>query len=151
MIRHLERADYQQVYEILQRFAGDSGILALQNRDLYDYTYIKKILLQCETTGFSWVSVDNKKIQGFFLSLIVSDLWVPSTLFLREIAWYVLPEYRNTSAGARLYARYKRNAEYALQNGRISGYTITRLASSPPLDYEKSGFRFIEATYMIGD
>jgi hypothetical protein len=53
--------------------------------------------------------------------------------------------------GARLFAAYKKAAESVLESGRIMGFTISKLHNSPDFDYERRGFKFIEATYLIGD
>lgn len=149
-IRRLERADYEQVQELMKSFAKESGIQSLQQEE-YDYAHVREVLLRCEKGGLSFVGTDATSIQGCILSITVPDLWVPKTLFLREIAWYVRPEQRHTTLGARLFAAYKKAAESVLESGRIHGFTISKLAISPDFDYERRGFRFVEATYMIGE
>lgn len=149
-IRRLERADYDQVCALMKSFAEESGIQSLR-KEQYDYEHARQVLLRCEKGGISFVGEDYASIQGCILSITVPDLWLPQTLFLREIAWYVRPESRHTTLGARLFAAYKKAAESVLESGRIHGFTISKLASSPDFDYERRGFRFIEATYMIGE
>ena len=149
-IRRLERSDYNQVSELMTEFAKQSNLKSLIKED-YDYEHVHQVLLRCEKAGISFVGQNNDTIHGCILSIAMPDLWVPKTLFLREIAWYVRPEYRHTTLGARLFASYKEAAESVLESGRIMGFTISKLHNSPDFDYERRGFKFIEATYLIGD
>lgn len=149
-IRRLERADYYQVSELLKQFALEAGTQSLIKKE-YDYEHAYQVLLRCEKGGISFVGQDDGKIKGCILSIILPDLWVPQTLFLREIAWYVSNEYRNTTLGARLFTSYKNAAENLIQTGRIKGFTMSKLRNSPDFDYERRGFRYVESTYMIGE
>jgi len=84
------------------------------------------------------------------LSMRVPELWQPNIIRLRELAWYLKPEYRNTTLGARLFAAYCNKADEMLKSNKISGYTISKLHNSPDFDYERRNFKFIESTYMVG-
>ena len=148
MIRRLQRADYPSVYELLLEFSLSTGTDHTQRN--YDYEYIRQLLLRSEISGESFVAEINAEIQGTILSVCVPDLWQPRALWLREIAWYVRPNYRHTSIGARLFKEYKKAAEKRKELGQIQGFTISKLANSPDFKYEKQGFRFVESTYMIG-
>jgi len=149
-IRKINRFDYDQLCEFMIDFAVETGIKTF-NRESYDYEYAKNILLRCEKTGVSLVAEDQGKITGMILSLRVPEVWMPDIIRLRELAWWVRPEYRSTTTGARLFAEYKRQAQELLDDDKITGYTITKLGTSPDFDYERRGFKFVEATYMIGD
>lgn len=149
-IRRLQRSDYAQVCELMIEFAEFTGIGCLKQED-YDREYAKNVLLRCEHTGASFVAEDsNAQISGMILSMRVPELWIPDIVYLREIAWYVKPNHRNSTVGARLYSSYKKAGENLQKQGKIHGFTMTKLANSPDFDYEKGGFRFIEATYLQG-
>lgn len=150
MIRKINRFDYDTLCEFMIKFANESGI-KIYDRENYNYEYARNLLLRCEKTGICLVSEDQGKITGTILSMRVQDIWVPDVIRLRELAWWVQPEYRSTTVGARLFAEYRRQAQQMLDEKKITGYTITKLSTSPDFDYERRGFKFIEATYMIGD
>lgn len=149
MIRQINRFDYDKLCEFMIEFAGETGIETF-DRTTYDYAHAKNVLLRCEKTGVSLVSEVNGEIAGMILSMRVQEIWMPDVIRLRELAWWVSPEYRHTTAGARLFSEYKRQAQAMVDQGKITGYTITKLSTSPDFDYESRGFKFIEATYMIG-
>lgn len=149
-IRRLERSDYDQLIDLLIGFQQSCGVRAIE-QGTRDETHVKQVLLRCEKGGISFVGEDDQQIKGCILSLIVPDLWMPQTLFLREIAWYVNREYRGTSMGARLFHAYAKEAEKLVKSGRIRAFTMTKLANSPDFDYEKRGFQYIESQYMFGE
>ena len=148
MIRPLERTDYQRVYLLLQEFAQETGLGYLGETHYYDYQHIHQVLLRCERAGVSFVAQNGRQITGMFLSLTLPDLWIPTVRHLKELAWYVQPEFRGTSLGARLFFAYVKEAEKRLEMGHIQGYTMTKLSSSDNFDYERRGMRLIETTYL---
>ena len=147
MIRRLERADYNQVIELLKDFAWQTEFTKLK-REVYDYEHVKQVLLRCEKTGLSFVAQDDASITGCILSILVPDMWVPEIVRLRELAWFVLPEYRNQGLGDQLYMAYCQSAEQWRRQGRITGYTMSRLSTTPRKEYHN--FKLVEQTYMVG-
>ena len=149
-IAAISKVDYEDLCDLMTEFARSCGVSDL-NKDSYDREYAKNILLRCEKTGASFIArTGNGDAVGMILSMRVQELWQPNIIRLRELAWYVQPEYRNTTVGARLFAAYKQQAENMKEQGKITGYTMTKLHNSDNFDYEKRGFKFIEATYMVG-
>ena len=148
-IRGLQRGDYEQAFELMKEFAKFTGHPGFIGRE-YDFMPVKHILLRCHYSGASFVAVSGNKMVGILLSMATPDIWIPDIIRLRELAWFVTEEYRNSSVGARLYSLYKKQAENMMKEGKIHGFTMTKLANSPDFDYEKGGFKFMEATYLLG-
>jgi N-acetylglutamate synthase-like GNAT family acetyltransferase len=149
-IRRLERSDYTNLIYLLEQFQASCGIKSIE-QGTSNEEHVRQVLLRCEKGGLSYVGEVNGKIKGCILSIIVPDLWMPQTLFLREIAWFVDKDYRGTSMGARLFAAYKKEAELWQKSGRIRAFTMAKLHNSPNFDYEKRGFQYIESQYMSGE
>ena len=150
MITPISKVDYDDLCDMMTEFAKTCGVKDL-DRETYDRTYAKNILLRCERTGASFIARNsNNEATGMILSMRVQELWQPNIIRLRELAWYVQPEHRHTTVGARLFAEYKKAAEIMMKEGKITGFTMTKLHNSDDFDYEKRGFKFIEATYMVG-
>jgi GNAT superfamily N-acetyltransferase len=148
IIRFLERSDYESVLALMIQFAEETGIKDLQY-DTYNLSQGRQVLLRCERAGVSVVATTEEGlIVGFLLSMKQQDLWIPEVIRLREMAWYVIPEFRGTSVGARLFFAYVNSAEKLLKRGEIRGYTMTKLSSSADFDYEKRGMRKIETLYL---
>ncbi len=150
MITAINKVDYDDLCDMMTEFAKSCGVKDL-DKDIYDRTYAKNVLLRCEKTGASFIARDHfNRAAGMILSMRVPELWQPNIIRLRELAWYVRPQYRGTTVGARLFRQYKQAAENMMKEGKITGYTMSKLHNSDNFDYEKRGFKFIEATYMVG-
>ena len=148
-IRRLQRHDYDQVMDLMIKFAQETGVKDVCH-DTYDKKYAERILAFCEHTGVSLVAEDNQRIVGMILSLRDKELWIPTVIRLKEVAWWVDPEYRHRSVGAKLFKLYRDGADQLLKEGKITGYTITKLSTSPDFDYERRGFKPLETTWMVG-
>lgn len=149
-IRRIERYDYEQVCDLLQEFAAESTIGSFKQKD-YDREYAKKLLEFCCSVGVGLCACRDGKIQGILLSIKDRDIWVPNIIRLKELAWYVRPEYRMTTVGARLFSEWKKIGENLIKSGEIRSFQLTKLRSSPDFDLEKRGFKEIETHYMFGD
>ena len=148
MIRRLERSDYPAVIDMLMEFANESKIKDM-DLELYDPKHAYQVLLRCQYAGISLVATTTEgQPVGMLLSMKCPEVWMPSIVRLREIAWWVRPEQRGTSLGGRLFFNYCNLADQMLNRGEITGYTMTKLVSSDDYDYERRGMRLIEATYM---
>lgn len=147
-IRQLQRSDYNQVIDLMREFSHEAGLdLALHEEDP---RHAHQVLLRCEYSGASLVAEHEEKIVGIILAMRVSDIWFPKIIRLREVAWYIKQEFRQSTLGGRLWLKYCNCAEQLQKQNAITGYTISRLATSPDFDYEARGFRFIESTYLKG-
>jgi N-acetylglutamate synthase-like GNAT family acetyltransferase len=149
-IRPLQRADYPEIKSMLIDFGRETGLAAF-DQDQYDHSHAEQILLRCEYSGASLVAQADGEIAGMLLALREQDLWIRKIVRMRELAWWIRPLYRGSSVGGRLWTSYIDRCEDLKLRRQISGYTVTRLSTSPEFDYERRGFRFIEATYMIGE
>lgn len=148
-IRTLQRWDYDQVIDLLQQFAWETGVRELI--DNHDLNQVRRMLVLCQQGGSSWVSEDSGLITGILLSYREPDVWRRSYLRMRELAWFVRRDYRNTTIAARLFRAYTRSCEELREQGVIRSYTISRLAITPEIDFESRGFQPIETTYQRGE
>lgn len=149
-ITAISKIDYNDLCDLMILFAKASGVSDL-DMPQYNREYAKNVLLRCEKTGASFIArAEDGTALGMILSMRIQELWQPNIIRLRELAWFVREEYRHTTVGARLFAEYKQAAEQMRAQNKITGYTMTKLHNSDNFDYEKRGFKFIEATYMVG-
>jgi len=147
IIRRLERADYNQVCDLMIQFAHLTGMNDL-NLKTYDREHANQVLLRCEKTGASFVAQEGQEIVGLILSMRAPELWQPNIIRLRELAWFVREDYRKTTTGARLFTAYNQAAEQMKFEGKITGYTISKMWNSHDFDYERRGYQFLESTYI---
>ena len=81
-----------------------------------------------------------KEGQGLLMSVVFPSVWCDKTLILHELAWYVKPEFRNTSTGYRLLKAYTDFGNKLKEEGRIDMFTICKMVNSPDVKFGKFGF-----------
>jgi len=78
---------------------------------------------------------------GILMSMILPCIWSDKIFGLHELAWYVKPENRGGMAGYKLLKEYNEFGELLKTTGRIKYYTMSRLVTSPDVDYSRFGYR----------
>jgi GNAT superfamily N-acetyltransferase len=65
-----------------------------------------------------------------------------------ELAWYVKPEFRNTTIGYRLLKEYVDYGKQLKEEGRIRVFSIAKMVTSPDIKYNKFGFTKIDENWI---
>jgi len=87
-------------------------------------------------------------IQSVLIAQIHCDPWLPQIRTLREVAWWVEPEYRQSSMAGRLLKEYVKLGKKLKEAGHINNFVLTMLSNSPDLKLEKRGWREVERNYV---
>jgi len=145
MIRQANKFDKPQIIEMLRMFRNESPIQ--QYKDLENAEYINR-LLDSIIAGKGVIFIADGI--GMIIGIISPTIWDDTALALHELAWYVKPECRSTSAlvGYRLLRTYLDYAKQLKDDGKIKLYTLTKMSTSPDMKYEKFGFSKIEENWM---
>ena len=137
------------IIDMLRLYRDETPIESMKHCD--NEEYIKKLLSHLFAgRGIILLAYKEKEIVGMLICFIDQNIWDPNLLVMRELAYYVKKEYRGTSAGYRLLAKYNEMAEEYKEQGRIKQWTISKMVNSPDLDYSKFGFNKVEETYSQG-
>jgi N-acetylglutamate synthase-like GNAT family acetyltransferase len=143
MIRLANRYDKDGIMDLMRLFRDESPIQ--QYKELNNVEYISR-LLDTIIAGQGVIYI--KENVGMIIGVIQPTIWCDKTFALHELAWYVKPEHRNTTAGYRLLSAYLAHAKKLKDEGRIKLFTIGKMITSPNIKYEKFGFTKIEESYM---
>ena len=143
MIRKATKYDKTQIIEMLKLFKAESNIEQFQ--ELNNVEYINK-LLDHILAGAGVVFLDEGK--GLIMALISHLAWCDKTYQMYELAWYVKPEYRNTSVGYRLLKTYVDYGKQLKQDGRIKIFSVAKMVTSPDIKYSKFGFTKLEENWI---
>lgn len=146
-VRKAERKDFYNVQRLFKDFANAAPVEYYHNPD-YNVNHINKTFDYIRMGGVFLVAEHKEQIVGFLMAAPVDDVWLADRKTMRELAWWVDPEYRATSAGGRLFLEYQNHCETLLQADCIVGYTMTMLEQSPNINLEKRGMNKIESIYM---
>lgn len=88
------------------------------------------------------------KNYGILIAMILPSIWSDKILIMHEMAWYVTPERRGSSAGYRLMKAYLDYGNDLKQSGRIKGFTMSKMPSSPDLNYDRFGFKKLDENWI---
>jgi N-acetylglutamate synthase-like GNAT family acetyltransferase len=142
-IRIATRFDIPQLVEMLKRYRDHSPLACLKS--VNDEAYIEELLTQVITgRGTIFVADYEKELAGMLIAVRNSNAWDPKILALNELAYWVDPQYRNTSAGYKLLSKYRDYAQELKDQGQIEYFTISKMVNSPDLNYDRFGFRKLE-------
>ena len=143
MIRKATKYDKIEIIQMMQLFRAEADIE--QYRNLDNVVYWNKIL-DSILAGQGIIFLEEGK--GLIMALITHTAWCDRTFQMYELAWYVKPEYRNTTVGYRLLKEYINYGKLLKQQGRIKLFSIAKMVSSPNIKYDKFGFNKLDETWI---
>jgi GNAT superfamily N-acetyltransferase len=143
MIRKATKYDKTQIIEMMQLFRAESNIE--QYKHLDNLAYWNK-LLDGILAGQGVIFLEDNK--GLIMALITHTAWCDRTFQMYELAWYVKPEYRNTTLGYRLLKQYIDYGKQLKEQGRIKLFTMAKMVTSPNIKYDKFGFKKLDETWI---
>jgi GNAT superfamily N-acetyltransferase len=144
MIKQMNKYDIPKVIEMLWNY-HDSG--SIPGLEINDETTANKILSMIVAGGgIGLISHNDDELTGMLLALCVPYMWDNSKLVMTEIAYWVEPEYRHTTAGYRLLKEYLKLCDEMKEKNRIHFCTMSQMEGQE-LNYSRFGLKPIEHTW----
>jgi GNAT superfamily N-acetyltransferase len=143
MIRKATKYDKIQIIEMMKLFRAESDIQQFQDIDNEPYW---NRLLDNILAGAGVVFIEEGK--GLIMALITHTAWCDKTYQMYELAWYVKPEFRNTTIGYRLLKTYVDYGKQLKAEGRIKLFSIAKMVTSPDIKYNKFGFNKLDENWI---
>ena len=143
MIRQANKYDKADILDMMKMFRKESHIQEYQDLDNEEYW---DALLDHILAGKGVIFIEQNK--GLLMGLICQIPWCDKTLQMYELAWYVKPEYRHKTVGYKLLKAYIDKAQELKDQGRIKLFTMTKMTTSPDINYGRFGFTKIEENWM---
>lgn len=142
MIRPATPWDGPAIEKMLDRYKVESPLDFHKNSPT---EFARKILAQIWAgAGVAFVSEDSAGVHGMIIAIKNPNVWDPTVVAMNELAYWVNPERRGTSAGYRLLKAYADYCKELKEQGKIDYYTISKMTTSPDLDYGRFGFNKLE-------
>lgn len=136
------------IIEMLKRYRGMTPVSMFS--ECNDEEYITKLLTHIYAgKGLALLAYKDEQPVGMILGVIDQSIWDTDIRILKELAYWVNPESRGSTAGYRLLSKYNDKARELKDNGRIKVWTISKMSNSPDLDYGKFGYRKVEETWSM--
>jgi hypothetical protein len=143
MIRQATRQDKEQIIKLMKLFRAESNIKQYQGLD--NEPYWNK-MLDTILAGAGVIFIEDGV--GLIMAIITPTIWCDKTLYMQELAWYVIPEKRNTSIGYRLLKKYVEYGNKLKEEGRIAMFAIAKMVTSPDIKYGKFGFTKLDENWI---
>ncbi len=147
MIRRATIQDYDDIMAMMINFANSSPYVPFFDPQYNDKT-VRLFLDSLLKSGVILLAERENKCVGMLLGQIQQDPWLPHVKTMKEIAWWVEPEHRETTIGYRLLTEYVKCGKKLQQAGIINGFTLTSMEISPIGNLEKRGWTKIETNYL---
>ena len=148
--RLANKFDQPEVIRLLKEFQKNTPIPEMALID--DEEYISKFFHHILIGGGVAIVAERApgQLAGMIVSLKASNIWDPKRIFLKELAYYVDIDQRNTTAAYRLIKHYNEYSEQLIKENKIFCYTLTKMVNSPDLKFDRFGYRKIEETWVGG-
>ena len=144
MIKQMNKFDIPRVIEMLWNYHDSGSIPGLEINDDKSATQILTVIVAGGGSGL--LAEKNDELIGMLLALCVPYMWDKSKLVMTEIAYWVEPEHRGSTAGYRLLKEYLKICDEMKEQGRIHFCTMSQMEGQE-LNYSKFGLRPVEHTW----
>lgn len=145
-IRLANKFDIPQLLDLLRHYRDSGAIKGLKVEN--EETGMKILTAIIVGMGVAIISEKDDKITGMLLAIKTPFMWDNTKLIMSEIAYWVEPEHRGSTAGYRLISKYVEIADELMQKGIIMNYTMSQMAEQK-LDYSRFGLKPIETTWSV--
>jgi len=147
MIRQGTEKDLEQIISMLHEYKKSSPLELLH--DIGDDTarlILDKIFN--EQRGLVFVAENPAgSLDGMLIAIKNVNIWDHTIYCMNELCYWVNPDARGGSAGYKLLKGYIDTCEFMKRGGEIKYYTLSKMVSSPDLNYERFGFKKLEETW----
>ena len=147
-IRQANKFDLPAVVEMLRNFRNNTPIEMM--RECNNEEYISKLFHHIILGGGVALLAEDKNTAGMIIGVKDQNVWDPNLKVLRELVYWVEPQYRGSSAGYKLLLQYNKLAQELIDENKISMYTMTKMVNSPDLDFTKFGYKKAEEVWVGG-
>jgi GNAT superfamily N-acetyltransferase len=138
-VRSANRWDFPEIIEMLRHYRTSTPWERLAKCD--NEEYIMKILTyMISGMGIMLVSEQDDELTGMLLAVKNPNAWDPDLYVMNELCYWVEPEHRGSRAGYKLIKEYKLRCETMKAENKIEAYTLSKMVTSPDLDYQRLGF-----------
>lgn len=93
-----------------------------------------------------FVAENGTNAVGFIAGMLSEHPYNPKITVLSELFWWVQPEYRGSSAGARLLRAFE---DYGRANADWVVMTLETKSPVDPRSLEKRGFKHFESSFLL--
>lgn len=143
-MRYATKYDMPHLIEMMKAYADEAGIETLKQNQ--NEGHVKALFFEM-IKGRGFVLIDDQ-FRGFLAAYVTRNFWNNSVKELHEVAWWVVPEFRDTSVGGKLWLRFNKLAQDMLDQKRVQIVCTSLMPNSPNIDYTRYNFKPMQATFF---
>ena len=143
-MRYATKYDMPHLIEMMKAYADEAGIETLKQNQ--NEGHVKALFFEM-IKGRGFVLIDDQ-FRGFLAAYVTRNFWNNSVKELHEVAWWVVPEFRDTSIGGKLWLRFNKLAQDMLDQKRVQIVCTSLMPNSPNIDYTRYNFKPMQATFF---
>lgn len=145
-VREATPFDIPALIGMLRQYRDCAPLPFLSEAD--DSIYITRVLTEVMAGRGVCLVAEMNGIVGMLIAHVAPSMWSPKHLVMTEMAYWVNPEARGSSAGYRLLKAYEEHGKALKDQGRISAFFISKMSTSPDIKYDKFGFSKLEEMWV---
>lgn len=143
-MRYATKYDIPHLIDMMKAYADEAGIETLKQNQ--NEGHVKALFFEM-IKGRGFVLIDNQ-FRGFLAAYVTRNFWNNAVKELHEVAWWVVPEFRDTSVGGKLWLRFNKLAQDMLEQKRVHIVCTSLMPNSPNIDYTRYNFKPMQATFF---
>jgi len=149
VIRPATANDLDAVSDLLEHFA-DSALLDYQSWTQKDLQHARQRLFDLIRNHYLIVADTGTELVGMIGAQLESDPWISSRKRLRELFWWMEPEYRQSRLSAQLFARWQADSDKFIKQGLVSQVSLSLQPGVSQVDLGRRGWRRVEEHWIKG-
>ncbi len=143
-MRYATKYDMPHLIQMMKAYADEAGIETLKQNQ--NEGHVKALFYEM-IKGRGFVLIDDQ-FRGFLAAYVTRNFWNNAVKELHEVAWWVVPEFRDTSVGGKLWLRFNKLAQDMLNQKRVHIVCTSLMPNSPNIDYTRYNFKPMQATFF---
>ena len=149
MIRSAKPADIEQCLTMLQAFASAS-IYDYADWQPEDLNRARTLMLTLIKSGYLVVADNGNMLVGMIGAVKEQDPWIASRSRIRELFWWMEPQYRKTRLSAELYRRWDQDTARWLKEGLVNQVSLSTQPGGSEIGLNKRGWQCVEQHWIKG-
>jgi RimJ/RimL family protein N-acetyltransferase len=147
MIRPATVKDLDQLIDLLKAFASAS-LVSYSDWTEQDVASARQRLTNMILNHYIMVADKDDKVIGAIGAIREQDPWIRSKNRMRELFWWVDPEYRRSRLSAQLFVRWQGDVERWLEKELVDSVSLSIQPGSSDIDLSRRGWRCVEQHWI---
>ena len=141
--------DLNEVVVLLDHFA-DSAQLDYKNWTARDQQKAKQRIFDLIRNHYLIVADTGSKLVGMLGAQMEFDPWISHRRRLRELFWWMEPDFRKTRLSAKLFAQWQKDSDRYLTQGLVDQVSLSLQPGISQVDLSRKGWRCVEEHWIKG-